>query len=241
VLALAAAVLLIALPESEQYARASLPVALAELLGAKPDDGVYGVRRFRDPGRALWVIAPRCPEKSCSQLLFLEDGKGVHPVGHASGELVDADPEAGLPTELSFHVRGSGTETLLQWRNGRYEGKEVPRWFRDPLTRERVDAAELRARGLLDLKEGRFTAAAGRYALLCQDPCAVLEVETLAAALLKARLFPQAEVALRRAVEMKGHQARDLESLASLLRAQGRNSEASEIEARAHREADGGG
>ncbi len=227
---LVASLLLLALPENSQYARSSLPAGIAKAVGAHA--GLYRVRQFREPGRSLWVVTLPCDEKgaTCSVELFLEAGQGFREVGKASGELVDVDPEGGVPEELSFHVATSAKETQLRWSNGRFASKQVPRWFRDPLTRERLDASELRARGMQDLQSGRFTLAAGRYALLCQDPCVVLDVETLATALLEARLPEQAEAALRRAIKMQGHQAQDLVSLASLLRAEGREQEAKAVE-----------
>ncbi len=133
-------------------------------------------------------------------------------------------------------MRASKNETQLRWAEGRLASKQVPRWFRDPLTRERIDAGELRGRGMADLQNGNFTVAAGRFTLLCQDPCAVLDVEMLATALLEAHLFEQAEAALRRAIEMPGHQTQDLTSLASLLHAEGREKDATLVEARLKRE-----
>lgn len=245
---LLASLLLLALPENSQYAQSSLPAGIARVIGAHA--GIYRVRQFHETGRSLWVVTLPCrvpaeefPSRSaregvaaCQVELFLETGQGFRAVGKASGELVDADPESGVPDELSFHVPASAKETQLRWAEGRLVSKQVPRWFRDPLTRERVDAEELRARGMLDLQSGRFTVAAGRYALLCQDPCAVLDVETLATALLEARLFEQAAAALRRAIDMPGHQLQDLTSLASLLRAEGREQEATALERQLNRE-----
>jgi hypothetical protein len=226
--------LLTVLPASEQYAGKSLPAGMTRVLGPHvgPNDGIYRVQRFREQGRTLWIVSPPCGEESgsCRVVLFLESGHDLREVGKANGDLVDADPETGVPVELSFHVAAAKTETQLRWSDGRYVAKKVARWFRDPLTRERINAAELRARGMLDLQNGRFTVAAGRYALLCQDPCAVLEVETLATALLEARLFDQAEAALRRAIAMPGHQLQDLASLASLLHAEGREKDATVVD-----------
>jgi hypothetical protein len=227
--------LLLALADNAQYAENSLPAGIAKALGAH--EGVYRVRQFHEPGRSLWVVTLPCPSGGpCRAELFLDAGKGFREVGRATGELVDADPESGIPEELSFHVPASSKETQLRWSEGKYASQQVARWFRDPLTRDRIGADELRARGLLDLQSGRFAAAGGRYALLCQDPCAVLDVETLATALLEARLFDQAEAALQRALAMPGHQLQDLTSLASLLRAEGREAAASALEERRTRE-----
>jgi hypothetical protein len=259
VIELVASLLLLALPENSQYAQSSLPASIARVIGAHA--GIYRVRQFHEAGRTLWVVTLPCrvpaeefpspparvpaeefpsPPASapvaCQVDLFLQTGQGFREVGKASGELVDADPESGVPDELSFHVPASAKETQLRWAEGRLVSKQVPRWFRDPLTRERVDADELRARGMLDLQSGRFTVAAGRYALLCQDRCAVLDVETLATALLEARLFEQAAAALRRAIDMPGHQLQDLVSLISLLRAEGKEQEATVLDRQLKRE-----
>ena len=226
------------LPPSEPYAESSLPAEIAKALAPRAADGLYGVRRFREPDRALWLVTLPCHKEgvACPTRLFLADAKGYREVGKASGDLVDADPEDGVPRELWFHTRGSSKETVLELAEGKYSAHQAPRRYRDPLTRERIDADELRSRGMTDLKEGHFAAAAGRYSLLCEDPCPVLDVETLATALLQARLFEQAESALRRAVEMPGHQLQDLRSLASLLLAEGHERDAMAVEARLSRE-----
>lgn len=224
------------LPGSAAYPRRSLPAALAQALPPEANaesDGVYQVRRFQGVGEALWVIAP--PSRGAAagrHLVFLQHGQTVREVGQAAGDLIDVDPESGLPRELYFHVAGAPKETRLRWAVDRYSAEAVGRRFRDPLAHERWSAAELREHALLDLQQGRFIASAGRYALLCEDPCPALDVEALAAADLQARLFPQALAALQRAIALPGHQAQDFQSLASLYRAQGRNAEAAEAEAR---------
>jgi hypothetical protein len=223
------------LPDSESYTRQSLPAAIAKAIRTATDaEALYGVRRFRGEAEAVWVVRPPCrePEKGCAQLIFLERGQAVRQVGHTKGDLIDADVEHGLPSTLYFHVRGTLDEARLQWKDDGYRTKVVARRYRDPLTHERVTAEALRAATLDDLQQGRFISSAGRGSLLCEDSCTALDVETIATASLEARLFPQAEAALRRATALKGHQAQDWASLASLYRAQGRNTEAEEAEAR---------
>lgn len=239
---------LAALPALESYTPGSLPRAVAGPLGELPPSEVLSTRRFRDADPAhpatLWVLTRSCGRPGrCPMLVILQEQGATRLVGQASETLVDATPQSGLPRTLVFHPPGETQELLLEWDGQRYLSRKGPRRYRDPLSQQRIDGATLREFALTDLKEGRAVASAGRYMILCaEDPCPALDLEALATAELQARLFPQAEAALRRALALPGHQAQDWQSLASLYRAQGRNSEASEAEARFARESsDGGG
>ncbi len=243
--------LLLALPPGEQLSLPSLPKPVQAALALTPQAACANNLRpveahhFSTQDAALWVVRGPCTGGP-SRVLLLR-GKQAKQVGEARGRLIDATGEGfgeGLPAQLFFHVDGQPTEPRLPLQGGASAASQVPHRLRDPLTREAVSPAELREAALADLKAGSAIAAAGRLAILCDEGestgCEVIDLEALAAADLIARLFPQAELALKRAIARPGHQAQDLQSLSGLLRAEGKNTEAAEVEARYAAEADAG-
>ena len=237
--------LALALPPAEQLTLPSLPKALAELLRQKLPAGdqafaTFDVRHFQAGTSALWIVGLPCAADTAHgtspKALYLQHGGGRFTLaGTAAGELVEVDyPEQpnSLPDQLYFYVGSGKTEPRLRRTAGTFEPTTVAHRFRDPLTQESLTASEMRQRAYADLKSGNAVSAAGRYTLLCAAECTVGDLEALAAADLGARLFPQADKALRAALAQPGHQPADWQSLASLLRANGENAAASEAESR---------
>ncbi len=228
--------LLSVLPANEQYAEKSLPAGIARKLepALEPKGGICRSEVPRPGAFAVGGDPAVCPADLSSVTAF-RCALLSSPLPRRCPWVSRGRPGERRPGRRRPRDRDSGRAVVPCARASKAKpscagprpprgDRRVPRWFRDPLTRERIDAGELRGRrGMADLQNGNFTVAAGRFHPPVPDPCAVLDVETLATALLEAHLFHRGKPRRRCGrPSMPGHRTQDLTSLASLLHAEGR-------------------
>ena len=251
-----------ALPSSQQYLWASLPLALQKELKKDGNDGhgeaVYEVVRFNDGTVTLWLLTgprSRCkpppaelvefagPE--CPVSLFLEERRVFRRVGEAHGTLALVTPETAdlersvLPTELRFSAPqrdGAPKQERLLFKDGHYELDLVPATLVDPLTYDRLSLGELEHRAREDIDRGHYPAAAGRLFTLCRLGCNAELFELLGLAALKSAAPERAEAALRESVTLEPERSSAWLMLGDSLLNSGKTAEARKAYARAEKD-----
>jgi hypothetical protein len=202
--ALVGALVVAAVPETQQLTFPSLPAKLQPLVQSQQkkalqssNEPIWLVQKIPAAfGKALWILAgpqPRfCRSSGCAIHVYLADAGRFRLVGETRGRLADVD-ESGATLDLRFaeeEAPGQERWHSLTWKGDRYEVAPPLVRFRDPITREWVSADELDRAARDSMKEGHFAAATGRWTLLCHAGCNKEQKELLDTSQVRAGLAP---------------------------------------------------